>query len=64
MLIRKITYIIICLLAIRPLVNGQVKFYTQVSENTVMYRHTFQAGTYRFQCDFHTNMKGEFVVSA
>lgn len=39
---RKIVYIIFCLLAIHSFVEGQVKFYTQVSENTVMYRHTFQ----------------------
>jgi hypothetical protein len=39
---RKIVYIISCLIAIHSFVEGQVKFYTQVSENTVLYRHTFQ----------------------
>ena len=44
---------------VTPVFNGQ----GIPGEKRIVYRHTFQAGTYRFQCDFHTNMKGQFVVS-
>lgn len=42
-----------------PIFNGQ----GIPGGRKITYRTTFKAGTYRFQCDFHANMKGEFVVS-
>lgn len=42
-----------------PVFNGQ----GIPGPKRIKYRTTLNAGTYRFQCDFHVNMKGQFIVS-